>query len=61
MQRPPWHAACACLSIMSVTSMPPLSPIRDTSAQDRPVARQPLWRRRMPLLLAGLAGLAVLT
>jgi HlyD family secretion protein len=46
---------------MSVTPLPTLSPIRDTAAQDYPVARLPLWRRRMPLLLAGLAGLAVLT
>lgn len=45
---------------MSITPMPTPLPIRDTSAQDHPVGRAPLWRRRAPLLLAGLAGLCLL-
>jgi HlyD family secretion protein len=34
--------------------------IRDTSAQDRPIAPTPVWRRRLPLVAAGLAVLALL-
>ncbi|MBV8603740.1 MAG: efflux RND transporter periplasmic adaptor subunit [Pelomonas sp.] len=34
--------------------------IRDTSAQDRPIARAPLLRRRAPWFVAGLVGLALL-
>lgn len=34
--------------------------IRDTSAQDRPIVQKPMWKRRLPLIAAGVVLIAAL-